>query len=573
MAAATLNDVTNSLMLLNVEQGNTTEAVKSLVKRVQDMLDFDKRKALDDAEATREASRRARSRSQGAGATAPRTGSFGIGDALLAGAFLTVAALNEEISAIIDSAKDNLLKFVNDIQKIFFTINQGLITLSKFINTQIFSRIGNLILDIRTNPRITKSITVIEDSVKFVVKVIDETLKFISKTFKIISGAFTFIGSILRVPLALISNGVSEAVIAASKLNPVFKFFKGIGRIFGKLFLPLTIFITAWDTIKGAVDGFKEKGIVGGLEGAVDGFFNSLIFMPLEMIFDATAWLLSKLGFPKTAEKIGDFNPTEVFDQITDIVFQPIYDAVEWIKTAFTDPSEALRQLWRDVVGEGGLIDIMWWPVNLAVNKIKEIFNLGDPNNPFRMGAFIEGLIIQTVDIFAQIFNKFMNMLRSIPIVKDFFKSEEEKILIERKAQLQKEITEQERFLRMLEDDTKSVQTFIRSAGDPEVLGIRGLGKTPEQKEALRETARQRLQARRNVLANLSSDRRLIEIARAQSAQKLALAEQNLSVMQSAGSAPIIVAPSSTSSTSNVNQRFDLGMPSAADRAERLTVD
>jgi len=57
------------------------------------------------------------------------------------------------------------------------------------------------------------------------------------------------------------------------------------------------------------------------------------------------------------------------------------------------------------------------------------------------------------------------------------------------------------------------------------------------------------------------------------SAQMLKLAEQNLSAMQSAGSAPIIVAPSSTSSTSNVNQRFDLGMPSAADKAERLTVD
>ena len=56
------------------------------------------------------------------------------------------------------------------------------------------------------------------------------------------------------------------------------------------------------------------------------------------------------------------------------------------------------------------------------------------------------------------------------------------------------------------------------------------------------------------------------------SAQMLKLAEQNLSTTQSAGSAPIIVAPSSTSSTSNVNQRFDLGMPASAD-TERLTVD
>lgn len=64
-----------------------------------------------------------------------------------------------------------------------------------------------------------------------------------------------------------------------------------------------------------------------------------------------------------------------------------------------------------------------------------------------------------------------------------------------------------------------------------------------------------------------------IEMPIAKSSQEVKLAKENLATTQSAGSAPIIVAPSSTSSTSNVNQRFDLGMPSAADRAERLTVD
>jgi hypothetical protein len=133
--------------------------------------------------------------------------------------------------------------------------------------------------------------------------IIDDAFKFVGKIFEVLGSAFRFVGSIFRVPLAIVSNGVSEAIIAAAKLNPTFKFFKGIGRIFGKLFLPLTIFITAWDTIKGAVEGFQEDGIIGSLEGAVDGFFNSLIFMPLEMIFDATSWLLGKLGFPKTAKK------------------------------------------------------------------------------------------------------------------------------------------------------------------------------------------------------------------------------------------------------------------------------
>jgi len=64
-----------------------------------------------------------------------------------------------------------------------------------------------------------------------------------------------------------------------------------------------------------------------------------------------------------------------------------------------------------------------------------------------------------------------------------------------------------------------------------------------------------------------------IEMPIAKSSQEVELAKENLATTQSVNSAPIIVAPSSTSSTSNVNQRFDLGMPSAADKAERLTVD
>jgi hypothetical protein len=133
MAEATLNDVTNQLMILNVQQGNTTDAVNSLVKRFQEMLAFNKRKSLDDAEAAREAKSQARGERTRAGAQAPTVG-VGIGDALLAGAALTLFAFNDQIKGFIDGVQENLLNFVNNVQKIFFTLNQGLIRLESFIN-------------------------------------------------------------------------------------------------------------------------------------------------------------------------------------------------------------------------------------------------------------------------------------------------------------------------------------------------------------------------------------------------------------------------------------------------------
>ena len=570
MAAATLNDVTNSLLMLNTEQGNTTEAVKSLVKRMQAMLDFDKRKALDDAEAAREAKNQARTQSQRT--SAPSVSSpFGMGDALVAGALLTFAALNDQIRGVIDGVQDNLLSFVNDVQKIMFTLNQGLIRLQNFIDINIISRIRMLILDFRTNPKLTNISTVIEESLDVLKGIIDRTTKTITNTFKVIGNAFRFVGNVLRVPLAFITNGVSEAIFAVGKLNPVFKFFKGIGRIFSRLFLPLTIFITAWDKIIGAVDGFKEGGIIGGIEGAVTGFFNSLIFAPLDLLKEAAAWVLEQVGLTDIAKALKQFSFQETFEDLVGAVFGTLTGAVNWIKTVFTDPKEALKQLWQGLVGEGGLIDIIYAPLNAAVNFIRRIFNLGDPDQPFRMGAFIEGLITQTVDIFAQIFNKFMNMLRSIPVVKDFFKTEEEKAFEERKVRLQEEIQEQERFLRMLENDAKSVQTFIRSAGDPEVLGIRGLGKTPEQKEALRAAARQRLQAREDALVTLGSDRRLIEMARTQTAQRLGLAEQNLSAMQSTTSNTVVDNSTVAPNTTTVNNQ--MAVPTPAVETERFSLD
>ena len=63
-------------------------------------------------------------------------------------------------------------------------------------------------------------------------------------------------------------------------------FFDGVGRVLGRLFLPLTILLTAVDAIKGSIDGFTKQeggffrklfaGVIGGLKGAVVGLIGSM---------------------------------------------------------------------------------------------------------------------------------------------------------------------------------------------------------------------------------------------------------------------------------------------------------
>jgi len=114
-----------------------------------------------------------------------------------------------------------------------------------------------------------------------------------------------------------------------------------IAKVVGKVFVPIAILTTAWDTIKGALDGFAEDGILGGLQGAIDGFFTSLVTIPLDMVKNATAWLLEKVGLisPETAEGVKDFSFTEMFKSMTDAIFGVIGEAVDWIKDLFSfDP-------------------------------------------------------------------------------------------------------------------------------------------------------------------------------------------------------------------------------------------
>jgi len=113
-------------------------------------------------------------------------------------------------------------------------------------------------------------------------------------------------------------------------------FAKTVGKvagIVGKLMFPVLIIMTVWDTVKGIIEGFKEEGIIGGIKGAITGFFNSLIFGPLDMLKDAIAWVLGFFGFDKAKEMLESFSLEDIFKKFINAVFAPI----DLIKKLFSD--------------------------------------------------------------------------------------------------------------------------------------------------------------------------------------------------------------------------------------------
>jgi hypothetical protein len=130
-----------------------------------------------------------------------------------------------------------------------------------------------------------------------------------------------------------------------SGFNSIKSFFSGLGKTMGafskvfsgfaavakKIFLPITVVLTLWDTVKGAFAGFEEGGIVGFFTGAIEGFVNSLISAPLDLLKDAVSWILEAFGFDESAAALDSFSFKELFSGFMDGVMNFINSIPEYL--------------------------------------------------------------------------------------------------------------------------------------------------------------------------------------------------------------------------------------------------
>jgi len=165
-----------------------------------------------------------------------------------------------------------------------------------------------------------------------------------------------------------------------SMLQPVIKIMGTVGRIVGRLFVPFGIIMAVWDTVKGAIEGFEQDGILGGFEGALKGLLTSVIGAPLDMLKSAVSWVLGKFGFDKAEETLDSFSFSTLISDMIGGAFNFLKKAVDWVKTLFTDPTTALKNLWEGYIGvwSGFAQKVMDWVVRPAWNWIKGIFGFGE---------------------------------------------------------------------------------------------------------------------------------------------------------------------------------------------------
>jgi hypothetical protein len=199
-----------------------------------------------------------------------------------------------------------------------------------------------------------------------------------------------------------IGNVITKNAATFSKIGGVLK------NIFTKMFLPITVILSLFAAVKGAIAGYEEGGIIGAIKGAITGLFTSLIGGLLDMIKGAVSWLLGIFGFENAAEALNSFSFSELFATVVDKIFSWIGSAIEWIKGVFSniDIGGMLQSLWDGLVaGAGTIFDIVSAPINAAINWIKGIFTFTTPEVDFSLSEMISNITDKIFEFFSNMFD------------------------------------------------------------------------------------------------------------------------------------------------------------------------
>lgn len=174
-----------------------------------------------------------------------------------------------------------------------------------------------------------------------------------------------------------------------------------IGSVVGKIFAPIAIIMTVFDTIKGAIAGYAEGGILGAFEGAITGFFTSLIAAPLDLLKNVVSWVAGAFGFDRVAEVLDSFSFADLFKQIIGSLFNAVSSAVSVVTDLFTFGEEDMTLLGA----LGKLTDLVYAPVNMAINFVRGMFGFEETEEPFKLQDWISEQFNSIIDSIKEMFS------------------------------------------------------------------------------------------------------------------------------------------------------------------------
>lgn len=224
-------------------------------------------------------------------------------------------------------------KLIKSISESFSKVTDFFKSIGNFISNQ-FDKVKKMFSFMDSSGEIGKTIEGIKTAVSNFFQPIKEGWKMIEEGSQAVKKGVSWIDDIV--------GGFKSFFGTVSSFSGSFvKVFKGAMKIFEKLALPLTVIMTIWDTVKGAIEGFEKEGVVGAIKGAITGLINSLIMAPLDMLKSAVSWIVGAFGFENAEKFLDSFSFEDLFKQFVDAIFSPI----ETLKKMFDGAVNMLQQI------------------------------------------------------------------------------------------------------------------------------------------------------------------------------------------------------------------------------------
>jgi hypothetical protein len=323
-------------------------------------------------------------------------------------------SLRASVVARFEFLKKNVMDDVRKIGSgIRSLLNQFGLFLGGFKNTKLFFVLDTLFL--KPLNGIVRNIRVIGEILRPVAAGADEAKK----------------------SVGMIGRFVNVFRTTFSALNPIIRIAGNLGKILGRIFLPITAVMAVWEGVSGLYEGFVDTEgdmidkILGGLEGGITNLVDFFISAPLDLVKDIISWAAGKLGFENASEVLDSFSFSDLFRQVIGGLFDGVRGVKDFVVSLFTIPEDATL-LEKIGLTAAGIVDVITYPINLAVNFIKGMFGLTNEelggDEPFRLSLFVQDTVQMVIDKITGLFSGILDFdfMSLVPRwARRFFGSEE----------------------------------------------------------------------------------------------------------------------------------------------------
>ena len=244
-------------------------------------------------------------------------------------------------------------------------------------------------------------------------------------------------------PIAKASGVLSEAF---GRIGVRLSGFAGkFSGIFGKLFWPITVLLGAVGGVKASYDEWRKGGSAADIVTAAwTGVLDALVLSVINLGKDALAWALNSIGWDNAATTLNEFDLTGWAKKEIGLVVDDFFTIFGNIKDLISGEfsweklEESLLILLKRFTPFGAIYNF----VERSVEWLQDVFGFGDPDTEFNLSTFIGSLANKLGNWISELFTKLLSRLKSIPVVGDWFLTDQEKIDVKRRNVVEKELAE-----------------------------------------------------------------------------------------------------------------------------------